>query len=85
MLARALDAGVPAAWVTADSVYGDVKYLRVWLEARPIGYVLAVSGKDTVVGADWRRHRISTYLAAPPTAGWERLSAGDGGQGTALV
>jgi len=25
-----------------------VKYLRVWLEARPIGYVLAVSGKDTV-------------------------------------
>ena len=37
MLERALESGVPAAWVTADSVYGDVKYLRVWLEARPIG------------------------------------------------
>jgi len=81
MLERALDVGVPAAWVTADSVYGDVKYLRVWLEARPIGYVLAVSGKDTVVGADWHQRRISTYLADPPTDGWQRLSAGDGAKG----
>jgi SRSO17 transposase len=81
MLERALGAGVPAAWVTADSVYGDVKYLRVWLEARPLGYVLAVSGKDTVVGADWRQRRISTLLANLPTDGWERLSAGEGAKG----
>ncbi len=81
MLERALGAGVPAAWVTADSVYGDVKYLRVWLEARPIGYVLAVSGKDTVVGPDWHQRRISAYLAEPPAEGWERLSAGDGAKG----
>jgi SRSO17 transposase len=81
MLERALDAGVPAAWVTADSVYGDVKYLRVWLEARPIGYVLAVSGKDTVVGPDWRQRRIAAYLAAPPAEGWARLSAGEGAKG----
>lgn len=81
MLERALDAGVPAAWVTADSIYGDVKYLRVWLEARPIGYVLAVSGKDTVVGPDWHQRRITTYLADPPADGWRRLSAGDGAKG----
>src|SRR3954447_20023521 len=81
MLERALDAGVPAAWVTADSVYGDVKYLRVWLEARPIGYVLAVSGKDTVWEAGWRQRRISAYLADPPAEGWERLSAGAGARG----
>jgi SRSO17 transposase len=81
LLERALDAGVPAAWVTADSSYGDVKYLRVWLEARPIGYVLAVSGQDTVVGPDWRQRRISAYLADLPTAGWQRLSAGDGAKG----
>jgi SRSO17 transposase len=81
MLERALGAGVPAAWVTADSVYGDVKYLRVWLEARPIGYVLAVSGKDTIVGADWQERRISALLADLPTDGWERLSAGDGAKG----
>src|SRR4051812_32397522 len=81
LLERALEAGVPAAWVTADSIYGDVKYLRVWLEARPIGYVLAVSGKDTVAGPDWRQRRISTYLAAPPADGWQRLSAGAGAKG----
>jgi len=81
MLERALDAGVPAAWVTADSIYGDVKYLRVWLEARPIGDVLAVSGKDTVVGPDWRERRISSYLADPPADGWHRLAAGAGAKG----
>jgi SRSO17 transposase len=81
MLERALDAGVPAAWVTADSVYGDVKYLRVWLEARPIGYVLAVSRKDTVWEAGLRQRRIGAYLDAPPAEGWERLSAGAGAKG----
>ncbi len=81
MLERALGAGVPAAWVTADSIYGDVKYLRVWLEARPIGYVLAVSRKDTVAGPDWRQRRIAAYLDAPPAEGWERLSAGAGAKG----
>jgi hypothetical protein len=81
LLERALDVGVPAAWVTADSIYGDVKYLRVWLEARPIGYVLAVSLQDTVVGPDWRQRRIATYLAAPPAADWARLSAGAGAKG----
>jgi SRSO17 transposase len=34
MLARALDAGVPAGWVTADEVYGGDPALRVWLEGR---------------------------------------------------
>ncbi len=81
LLARALDAGVPAAWVTADSVYGDVQDRRVWLEARPIGDVLAVSGTDTVVGPDRRQRRSGAYLADPPTDGWRRLSAGDGATG----
>ena len=43
MLARALDAGVPAAWVTGDEVYGGDPGLRAELEARGIGYVLAVA------------------------------------------
>jgi len=58
-----------------------VKYLRVWLEARPIGYVLAVSGKDTVAVPDWRQRRIGAYLADPPIERWERWSAGDGAKG----
>jgi hypothetical protein len=42
MLARALDAGVPARWVTAEEVYGADPGLRADLEARQIGYVLAI-------------------------------------------
>src|SRR5258708_16349072 len=33
LLARARQAGVPAAWVTADSVYGDDRHLRMGLPA----------------------------------------------------
>jgi SRSO17 transposase len=42
MLARALDAGVPARWVTADEAYGGDSKFRSWLEQRRIGYVVAV-------------------------------------------
>ncbi len=58
-----------------------MKYLRVWLEARPIGYVPAVSRKDTAAGPGWRQRRIAAYLDAPPTEGWQRLSAGNGAKG----
>ena len=46
MLERAFDARVPAAWVAGDSVYGDHRPLRDWLEACAHAYVLAVSGKE---------------------------------------
>src|SRR3954453_3565577 len=41
MLTRALDAGVPPGWLTADEVYGQDKRLRVWCEAHQLAYVLA--------------------------------------------
>jgi SRSO17 transposase len=77
MLARALAAGVPAAWVTGDSVYGDDRRLRMSLEAQPQAYVLAVSGKE-YVWLGWQQRRVITILAALPAEGWTRLSAGDG-------
>jgi SRSO17 transposase len=80
MLARVLAAGVPAKWVTGDSVYGDDRRLRQWLEARPHAYVLAVSGKE-YVWLGWRQRHVKTLLAALPTEGWARLSAGDGTKG----
>jgi SRSO17 transposase len=46
MLARALAAGVPATWVTGDSVYGDDRRLRLGLEAQPQADMVAVSGKE---------------------------------------
>jgi SRSO17 transposase len=80
MLARAFAAGVPAKWVTGDSVYGDNRPLRQWLEAQPQAYVLAVSGKEYVwLGAQQRQ--VKTLLASLPVEGWTRLSAGDGAKG----
>jgi SRSO17 transposase len=80
MLARSLAAGVPAAWVTGDSVYGDDRRLRMALEARPQGYVLAVSGKE-YVWVDWHQRPVKTVLAALPEDGWSRRRAGDGATG----
>jgi len=42
MIGRALDAGVPARWVAADEVYGADPGVRADLEARQVGYVLAI-------------------------------------------
>jgi SRSO17 transposase len=80
MLKRAFDAGVPAAWVTGDSVYGDNRSLRLWLAANHRAHVMAVSGKAYVWRAG-RQHQVTTLLAALGAEGWGRLSAGDGSKG----
>jgi SRSO17 transposase len=51
MLARALDAGVPAGWVTADEVYGGDARLRAWLEDHDLAYVLAVKATQPLWAA----------------------------------
>jgi SRSO17 transposase len=48
MIARALDAGTPAGWVTGDEVYGADPGLHADLEGRQIGYVLAVAATHQV-------------------------------------
>ena len=80
MLARAFTAGVPATWVTGDSVYGNDRRLRLWLEAQPRAYVLAVSGQE-YVGLGGRQRQVKALLAAVPEDGWTRLSAGEGTKG----
>jgi SRSO17 transposase len=80
MLQRVFATGVPAKWVTGDSVYGDDRRLRLWLEAQPQAYVLAVSGKE-YVWLDWQQRQVKTILVALPEEGWTRLSAGDGTKG----
>src|SRR3954449_12538019 len=46
MIARALDAGVPCAWVLGDEVYGADRRLRAMLEERGKSYLLTVRGND---------------------------------------
>lgn len=80
MLARAFAAGMPAPWVTGDSVYGRARQLRMWLEGRPQAYVLAASGQE-YVRLDGRQRQVKPLMAALPPEGWTRLSAGDGTTG----
>src|SRR5215212_12080237 len=80
MLARAFEAGMTLAWITADSVYGDDRALRSFLEERKQAYVLALSGKEWVWLGEQQR-QIKTILAELSSQGWERLSAGAGSKG----
>jgi SRSO17 transposase len=80
MLARALAAGVPAAWVAGDEIYGDATELRRWLEGRGQSYVLAVSCSHPIWEAGQQR-RADAVVAALPAGAWTTLSAGGGSQG----
>jgi SRSO17 transposase len=82
MLARALDAGVPAAWATADEFYGADRQLRRDLQTRGVGYVLAVAKSHRVtaraVDGPVRGDRL---VAALPAQAWNRISAGAAAKG----
>src|SRR5262245_5854413 len=84
MLGRALDAGVPARWVTADEAYGQDHKFRVFLEQRRVGYVVAVPCSQSVGSGTGYGHtgsRADALAAAAPAQAWKRLSAGDGAKG----
>lgn len=77
LLERAFAAGVRAAWVTADSIYGGADALRHFLEEREQPFVLAVPSTQRV-GLSAKAAQV---VASWPTEVWERLSAGEGSQG----
>lgn len=80
MIGRALDAGVPAAWVTGDEVYGANPKLRAELEARGIGYVLAVACADHVRFGGGTQ-RADALLGQVPARAWQQISSGTGAKG----
>jgi SRSO17 transposase len=77
MLSRAIAAGVPFAWFTADEVYGQAKYLHAWLEDQDVSYVLAIRRSDTLTVAGGEQ-RADALIEAVPARAWQRLSAGAG-------
>jgi SRSO17 transposase len=80
MLGRALDAGVPAAWVTADEAYGKDRKFRDWLEQRRIGYVVAVASNQAIPGSSGTS-RADVLAAHAPDQAWKRRSCGNGAKG----
>jgi SRSO17 transposase len=82
MLQRACDAGVPAAWATADEFYGRDRGLRRDLQARRLGYVLAVANSHRVnIGGLHGVARADRIAANLGKKAWNRYSAGQGAKG----
>jgi SRSO17 transposase len=86
MIRRAIEADVPFAWVTGDSVYG-VGAIEMDLRKAGKGYVLGVKSD----------HPFTSWLGKPVVSGtaeeimqsldasaWQRLSAGEGTKGPRL-
>ena len=77
MIGRAVAAGVPFAWVTGDTVYGNDRRLRRWLEEQGRCYVLAVKNNEPL-WADTERgsapvaaRRLAEEI---PDDEWQRLA-----------
>jgi SRSO17 transposase len=84
MLERAQVAGVRAAWVTGDSVYGGDRRLRVWLEQHEQPFVLGVTSQErlwAVLDGRWGQPRADAIAATIPASAWRRLCAGAGAKG----
>jgi SRSO17 transposase len=83
MLRRAFEAGVPARWVVADTVYGTAGGLRAWLEKRGRSYVLAVPGTKGIYH-EGRQRQARSLAEDLPEEAWTRASAGRGSKGDRL-
>ena len=86
MIARALAAKVPFAFVAADSVYGTGD-IETMLRKAGKGYVLGVAANH--VFRSWGKKQLiggtaATIAQSLPTSAWRRLSSGEGTKGPRL-
>jgi SRSO17 transposase len=84
MLARTFAGGLTPAWVVGDTVYGNDRALRLWLEAQHQPFLLALRSDERLWvwrhGAP-RQLKVDTVADALPSAAWKRRSAGAGSKG----
>jgi SRSO17 transposase len=83
-LARAFAAGVPRAWVTADTIYGSDRRFRRWWEDQGQPVVLAVPCHAPLWWQGPTYVRADQRAGALPQDAWRRLSAGNGAKGPRL-
>jgi SRSO17 transposase len=87
MIGRALDAGLPCAWVVGDEIYGSDRRLRIDLERREQPFVFAIRSNEklwAVLGKRLGQHAASRLAISLPARAWRRLSAGAGSKGERL-
>lgn len=80
MLKRAWRAGIRAAWVAGDAVYGNDAHFRRALESNGQPYVLAVRSDQRLYDGRWR-DRVDAIADRLPAKAWRRASAGAGSKG----
>ena len=66
MLERAIAAGVPFSWFTADEAYGQNPGLRTWLEEQDVSYVMATRCDDEVASGLFTTTRVDALIAKVP-------------------
>src|SRR5258708_36515331 len=66
MLERAVAAGVPFAWFTADEAYGQNPGLRDWLEEQRISYVMAVPASEPCAPSAGKIRADALTARVPP-------------------
>ena len=87
LIAAALEARLPCAWVLADAVYGSDSRLRHMLEDRGQAYVLAVRSNHRLrfLSRDGPMETDPESLAdALPSDTWAPYAAGEGAKGLRL-
>jgi SRSO17 transposase len=84
MIARAIAADVPFAWVLGDEVYGSDRRLRLDLEQQERPFVLAIRSNEklwSTLDDRMGQHTAAALAAAVSEGAWQRLSAGAGAKG----
>jgi SRSO17 transposase len=80
MIRTAQAAGIPAAWVAGDEVYGGDSKLRRDVIALRLGYVLAVAKSHRILTGIGTRTAVDLAVRLPARA-WHWMSAGHGSKG----
>jgi len=81
MIERAVEAGVPFAWFTADEAFGQNPGLRQWLQEQDIAYVMATRKDDEIPAGLHTTTPVKDMIAKIRSGAWRRMSCGDGAHG----
>jgi SRSO17 transposase len=80
MINHAVQAGVPAAWVAGDAVYGADPTLRASVRGHGLGYVLQIAANRRVPTHAGPK-RVDELALSMPAPAWQTYSAGAGSKG----
>jgi SRSO17 transposase len=81
LLGRAQSAGIRAAFVAGDEVYGG-RELRRGIRQREMGYVMAVRVNHVVTTGSGRTVTAAAAVRVIPARAWHRMRTGSGTKGT---